>query len=85
MRKFKTNAERFPVGTRVRVHAPTRAEGTDYEMHGREGTVKVARNDWIGVKLDKPPRYWRNPVHVCAHNLRSISSPSPTPAEITKE
>lgn len=60
----------FPIGHRVVVHAADRREGSDHDSHGRAGTV-VSHGMWFGVKLDKPPRYYRNPVMICPHNLKS--------------
>lgn len=57
------------IGSRVIVHAAARSAGTDYECHGRAGTV-VALGMWTIVRLDKPPRGWRNPVYLCRQHVR---------------
>jgi len=64
-----TYRDDFPPGTRVIVHAPDPREGSDHEFHGRTGTI-VDHGKCRAVEIDRLPRYWKNPVILCMHNLR---------------
>lgn len=66
-----TYREEFPPGTRVIVSAGPN-EGTDHEFTGRTGTM-VEYGKGLAVEIDRLPRYWKNPVIICMHNL----SPAP--------
>lgn len=66
----------IPPGTRVRVHAASRGEGTDHEWHGHEGTL-IRNGMWVLVKMDKRVRHWpSNEVLICNHNLQPAPKPN---------
>lgn len=65
---MKTYREDFPIGCRVRVHAPDHRDGSDHEHHGRLGTI-VSHGMWFGVKMNLLRRGWTNPVLICQHHL----------------
>jgi hypothetical protein len=71
----KTYSELLPVGTRVKVHAAMRREGSDHDWHGRTGTIVnwLGGNSWAEVQMDKPKRDRPNPVPITAHNLMKAS------------
>jgi len=70
---MKTYEQEFPIGCRVRIHAGMRRDGSDYELHGREGSL-VSHGMWAGVKLDRPKNGWPNPVYICPNHLRPAQS-----------
>lgn len=64
-----TYREEFPIGSRVRVHAPNRRDGSDNDHHGRAGTV-VSHGMWFGVQMNLLRKGWTNPVAICPQYLR---------------
>lgn len=72
------NDKIFPPGTRVRVHAPSLMEGSDYEWHRHIG-VLVSNGPWALVRMEKGVRHWpSNEVLICNHNLVAVPSPEST-------
>lgn len=69
---YRTYRDKFPAGTRVVVEAG-KSEGTDHEFNNREGMM-VEFGQCLAVEFDHPPKYWRNPVLICMHNLRHTRS-----------
>lgn len=64
------NEEVFPPRTRVKVHAPTPMDGSDYDWHGYTGEV-ISNGHWTLVQMDKKPRHCpSHDVLLCNFNLR---------------
>jgi hypothetical protein len=68
---MKTYREEFPPGTRVLVDSSADT-GTDSEFNGCTGTV-VRFDQFIAVRIDKLPPYWRNPALLSPSNLRALT------------
>jgi len=69
------NYETFPLGTRIKVHAPQAMDGSDHDWHGYTGMV-IAQNHWTVCRMDKKPRHWpSHEVYLNEFNLRREPPP----------